>query len=349
MMIIISSLVLAKNTHMGIVAVSIAGPVLFIVAGVLQYRNPNSNRAIAGASMAIVIMAAHISYSGVINEMFGLTDLGWDVLAAAIPAVVLAYICYPVTGVLSLIVLISSVRSVLGTKSLKQRSSQAHIEPQSVHLDSNQVFSENDRILLLESDKGSRNTAIVLVAVFAVLMVACAINFAISAMISARQAAELNEFLVASENKYDMQARELFDKTSFPERGFELENHFDVSEDTVSGGYEFFYRSKKTGLSWRIYEDTDGKMIALLSEVIDDDSPLDGNIDDFVLVEEDGDYHMAFMHAGHGGESLGKEEIAAIVDVIDKKTLDSYDEQRILRIAQGRESYRHLPESVHSQ
>ena len=328
MVAIMASLLLPDVSYIPVIAAGFIAAAFFVLAGILQFKKPYSFRTLAGSAIALLVIAAHISFSDAVTSIFATANLGWSSLVAIIPAVALAYICYPVTAVLSIIVFVQSARSIFTDRTRRPLSPQSYevAPPQG-----------NNRI-----------AAAVLIAVFATLMVVFAVNFAISSMKSAEQAAELQELLLESTSKFQTQSDDLFEKTSFPERGFELENYFDVSENDVSGGYEFFYRSKKTGMSWYVYEEDDGKIIASMSCVFNERSPLYGQVEDFVLVEEGGDYHMAFVYAGHGASTLHPDEIAAVVETIDKSTLDSYDERRVLDIVQGRERYKEIPEKDRS-
>ena len=349
MIAIMAFLLLRQDVaYIHIVAAGFVSVVLFILVGVLQFRRPYSLSTLIGSAIALLVMATHVSFSYTVSSILAPANLGLNVLVALIPAVTLAYICYPLMTVLSIIVLIQSAISIFADRSRQPLSPQAYeaVSPQSNPaipqcLPPNSIGSPRH-------DSNARIAAVALIAVLVIFMGALAINFDIAAKKSAEESAELWALLSESTSNFQAESETLFAQTSFPEKGFELENYFDVKKNDVSGGYQFFYRSKETGLSWSIYEEDDGKLIASMSCIFDDSSPLSGKVDDFVLVEEGGDYHMAFIYAGHGVSTLHPDEIAAVVDTIDKSTLDSYDERRVLDIVQGRESYEGIPEKDRS-
>ena len=95
-----------------------------------------------------------------------------------------------------------------------------------------------------------------------------------------------------------------------------MENYYDVSRDDSTGVFEYFYRSKATGLSWQLFQ-VDGKLVTYLADV-PDELELFSTVGGFVLVERGGDYELAYELAGPGGN------IAAIVDRINAGTLDSW-------------------------
>lgn len=309
-----------------IAASMFAFPLMFICGGILLVKREYSNRSLGGAVICLITMAASALWALAVTSTgaytSGLNQNSWDGLILIFPMMALAYILYPALIVLSIIVFIFSVKAAFAV-------------PKADLLDSG------------EQSAPSKNGAIAIIVAFAVALACCLGAGSYFAAKNAHDSEELMNYLEESQAHYKAEADATFEQSVFPSRGFELENYYDVKVNDIGGGYTLYYRSKKTGLDWRLSEDENGKLEADLSCIFADDSKLAKlELDEFVLVEKDGNYLGAWYSACHGTKQLKDNQIAAIIDRIDKDVLDSYTIDRVYNIATGAEKYTELPPQI---